>query len=226
MEVDPAGISFLDQAKSTVSQKQLTSDFSTFLKLLVTQLQNQDPLDPMDSSEFTSQLVQFSAVEQAIATNKNLEKLISLSNADQLNGAVAFLGHEVRARGTTSVLKDAEATWEYQNDLLMESSSILISDEDGKIVYVTKGVLGVGTHEFVWDGKDNAGKQLPDGNYSISVSAIGTNEEAISPFTFVTGRVTGVQTADGETTLNVNGGLIPLNDVLSILEGDPQESTL
>jgi flagellar basal-body rod modification protein FlgD len=226
MELSALGGNPIDSEKSVGAISKLSDNFGTFLTLLITQLRNQDPLDPMDSSEFTSQLVQFSTVEQAIATNKNLEKLIGLSTADQLNSAVNFIGHDVKARGSTTVLKDGKAEWEFQNDQLMESVTILVFDENDKIVYVTDAPVGLGIHEVVWDGKDNSGALLPDGNYSLTVSAVGTDGEALSPTIFVFGRVTGVQTADGESMLTVNGNLIPLNEVLSILESKPREPTL
>jgi flagellar basal-body rod modification protein FlgD len=198
--------------------------------LLTTQLQNQDPLDPMDSSEFTNQLVQFSSVEQAIATNKNLEQLISLSTAERLNSAVGFMGHTVRARGHMTSLENGAASWQYQQDQQMESVSLLVSDSTGKIVFVTDGELSPGMHDFVWDGKDSAGFELPDGEYTLAVSGTDITGEAITPATFVTGRVTGVETIAGEPWLTVKGTLVPISQVLSILENQsaapPAETTL
>lgn len=226
MEISATGTEAIDSRQSVGSLAKLTDDFSTFLTLLTAQLQNQDPLDPMDSAEFTNQLVQFSSVEQSIATNKNLEKLINLSTADQLNSAVNFLGRDVRARGNATALKDGKAAWEYENDQAMESVTVLVSDETGKIVFVAGGTTDFGTHEFVWDGKDNSGAQLPDGNYSIAVAASDADGEAVTPPSFVSGRVTGVQTVDDEPSLTVNGNQIPLSDVLSILGTELQESSL
>jgi flagellar basal-body rod modification protein FlgD len=217
-----------EAGKAAASEKNLTEDFNTFLVLLTTQLQNQDPLDPMDSSEFTNQLVQFSSVEQAIATNKNLEQLISLSNADRLNNAVGYLGHDVTVRSGTTSLKDGSAAWQYQQDQqdqLMESVSLLITDSTGKIVYVADGDLNPGTHEFVWDGKDNAGVLLPEGQYSLTASATDITGEAITPPVFVSGRVTGVETIDGEPVLTVNGTKVPLAGVTSILEAETEAET-
>ena len=87
-------------AASEVAGAKLAENFDTFLQLLTTQLQHQDPLSPMESNEFVAQLVQFSEVEQAIASNKSLEKLIDLQNTNQATAAIGYIGQTVEAAGS------------------------------------------------------------------------------------------------------------------------------
>src|SRR5262245_29800369 len=98
---------------SSTSMGKLTENFDQFLALLTTQLKNQDPLSPMDSSEFTNQLVQFAGVEQQIATNKNLESLVTLQKSSQVMGALELMGKKVEVSGTTVPLQDKSATFVY-----------------------------------------------------------------------------------------------------------------
>ena len=113
METSP--LAALTQLGQTNASKDSTiaGDFDTFLKILTTQLQNQNPLDPIDSSQFTDQLVQFSSVEQSIKTNKNLEQLIALSGANAFTGVVSYIGKEVTAEGAATNLKDGAASWSF-----------------------------------------------------------------------------------------------------------------
>ena len=108
----------------------------------------------------------------------------------------------------------------------METVSLLVTDSTGKIVYVAAGKTNPGLHQFDWDGKDNGGAELPEGEYNLSVSGANTVGDSISPAVFVTGRVTGVETVAGEPMLTVNGTQIPLSHVLSILETVEAETTL
>ena len=114
MEVDPllAG----SGSSTSFATSSLAENFDTFLTLLTVQLQNQDPLDPLDTNEFTSQLVQFTAVEQAIATNNNLESLIGLTELSHAATRISYLGKEVEAPGSTSYLTDGKAEWSYVLD--------------------------------------------------------------------------------------------------------------
>ncbi|MGB1540522.1 MAG: flagellar hook assembly protein FlgD, partial [Rickettsiales bacterium] len=88
-------------SKANQARSKLSGDFDTFLLLLTTQLQNQDPIEPLDTNEFTAQLVQFANVEQAIDTNSNLETMISMQQGTQINNAVNYIGNFVEAKGNS-----------------------------------------------------------------------------------------------------------------------------
>jgi len=209
---------------ATQAGTRLGKDFGSFLTLLTTQLQQQDPLNPLDSKEFTQQLVQFTGVEQAIATNKNLENIIASIAAQSTNGLVGYLGKDITAAGDRSTLTDGRAIWNYELGASADKTDITITDKTGKVVFKTDGATAAGNHVFTWDGRDNLGNALPDGVYKIAVSAVSANDTRIEALTSIQGRVTSVETGDGKRTLVVDGLKVPLENVTKISEPAPQNS--
>ena len=112
MEIAAAATSPAQQA-SSLAGGNLAQNFDDFIMLLVAQLKNQDPLDPISTNEFTNQIVQFASVEQAIATNTNLERMIALQRSNQITSAVGYLGKRIEAEGDTTALADGIAEWNY-----------------------------------------------------------------------------------------------------------------
>lgn len=191
-------ISSVNTSSTTTSSSQtLSADMNTFLTLLTTQLQYQDPLDPMDTAEYTNQLVQYSNVEQAIQTNAKLDNLLSLSIYNLGVQAAGYVGKTVQVLGDMMPLDGGVAKSTYTLSKNVESCTITVKDTDGNVVYTAQGETSAGAHDFVWDGKNSAGEQLPDGVYQISVSTTVPNgESAASVTTTVFGRVTGVASDD------------------------------
>ncbi len=194
----------------------LADNFDTFLTLLTTQLQNQDPLSPLDSTEFVGQLVQFSSVEQQIAQNKNLESIVALNQVSSSTSAVSFIGKEVSLSTATAPLTEGQARWSYALDRAATESTIVISDASGKVVYEGAGATSTGLQEFVWDGRDNAQEQLPDGAYTIQVSATDSAGNAVGASTSVTGIITGVDFAGSEPALLMGNIRASFMDILSV----------
>src|SRR5262245_12081217 len=124
---------------SSKAASQLTSNFDTFLTLLTTQLKNQDPLEPMDSSEFTQQLVQFSSVEQQINANKNLETLIALTKARSSTDAVSYLGRNVTVTDGSGALVGGSARWSYDLSNAAANTGVVVTDSRGRLVFVGRG---------------------------------------------------------------------------------------
>lgn len=183
-------------ATSGASQT-LSADMDTFLKLLTTQMQYQDPLDPMDASEYTNQLVQYSNVEQAIKTNTKLDSLLNLSIYNLGVQAASYVGKTVQALGDVMPLDNGVAKATYTLNKNVQECTIVVKDADGNVVYSVAGDKAAGAHDFVWDGKNNAGEQLPDGAYQITISTAVPNGEADATITTtVFGRVTGVASDD------------------------------
>jgi len=215
---DPVnGVAFKDSNNSGSSAgATLAETFDTFLTLLTTQLQYQDPLNPMDTNEFTSQLVEFTGVEQAISTNQKLDQLIALQDSMQLNDAVGYMGKQVGADGIILMLQDGESTITYDLGANASEASILIIDEEGNTVRTLEGDTEVGHHEIVWDGLDDDGEPLEDGLYGFLVTAIDADDAPVPLVQGTIGRVTGVKLVDDVVTLEVGELEIALSDVLSI----------
>ena len=148
----------------------IAGNFQTFLTLLTTQLKNQNPLDPLDTNQFTAQLVQFAQVEQQLKANTQLTSLVSLQQTAQNTAALNFVGQMVDVDGNTTALADGKATWQMSVPK-PSTATITIKSSTGVQVYSTTRPLNTGTHPFEWDGKDASGLQWPDGNYTISVTA-------------------------------------------------------
>ncbi len=200
------------------SANTLSDNFDTFLTLLTTQLQNQDPLEPLDTAQFTEQLVQYSQVEQSIATNQNLETLISLNASTQAGTAVSYIGKTVTAEGNTAALSAGQASWRY--DLSQGASAVALSvvNGNGQTVFTSQGETAAGSHDFVWDGQDASGSDLPDGLYTLQVTALDQAGNPVSATTAIHGPVTGVDFSGPEPVLSVDGVTVPVGAVRLIEE--------
>jgi flagellar basal-body rod modification protein FlgD len=191
-----------------------------FLNLLVAQLQNQDPLEPMDSTAFTSQLAEFSSLEQLASVNENLENLQMYQSSINNAQAVSFIGKNIDALGDSIQLASGE-TEEIYFELSENSSSVFINiyDEAGGLVkYIENGLLGEGKQSLEWDGTDNGGNTLPGGIYKFEVMAVDTTGDKVQTATYIRDKVTGVTFKNGVTYLMAGGMQIPLGDVTEVFE--------
>jgi flagellar basal-body rod modification protein FlgD len=217
MSVTPVGTNTADpNAQSTTASKSLASNFDTFLTLLTTQLQNQDPLSPMDSNQFTQQLVEFSGVEQQINTNKNLETLVSLAQGRSSADAVSYLGKSVTLSNGKGALINGQATWTYALDDKAKANTLTVSDANGKVVYTANGELTTGVHTFNWDGKDAYGNQLPDGQYTFTLSPVASDGSAVNYAVASKGVVAQVDFSGSEPQLMIGPMEIPLSEVAAL----------
>jgi flagellar basal-body rod modification protein FlgD len=148
----------------------IAGNFQTFLTLLTTQLKNQDPLSPLDTNQFTSQLVQFAQVEQQLKANTQLTTLVSLQQTAQNTAALGFVGQKVDVAGNSAALTNGTATWQL-SAAKPATATITISSATGQQVFSGNYALNAGTQPFTWDGKDTSGLQWPDGNYTMTVTA-------------------------------------------------------
>ena len=162
------------------AMSQLSDNFSTFLTLLTTQLKNQDPTSPMDSNEFTQQLVQYSQVEHQIDTNSNLKTLISQGTSQAGTFAANYLGKQVSVTNGNASLTSGQATWTYNLGTTAGTTTLTVSDANGKNVYTQAGETTAGNHVLTWNGKDNNGNQLADGTYKLTATATRTIDAAQS----------------------------------------------
>jgi flagellar basal-body rod modification protein FlgD len=202
----------LNGAQSQASQ-QLAGNFDTFLRLLTTQLQNQDPMSPMDSNEFTQQLVAFSSVEQQINTNDNLQSLISLSLSQQASAAVNYIGHSVVMTSGKGALQNGAVDWTYNLSAPSSATTLTVKDASGKVVYSAGGKTGAGNSDFAWDGKDANGNQLPDGQYTLTVGATAADGSTVTSTVASKALVTAVDMSGTTPMLVLGATEIPLSEV-------------
>lgn len=199
------------------TEERLEEQRNQFLTLFLTQLQNQDPTSPMDSNEMTNQLVQFTSVEQQIETNKSLGKLVSAQVANSNTAAVGYIDQKVIFNGNTTTLTDQGATWGYKVDPNADSVAINVFNEGGLLVYTTDGDTTPDTrHEFVWDGKNNAGEQMPNGTYSVRIGALDKNNDTIETQIESVGLVTGVVTGEEGPSLLVGNVIVEMDQVTRV----------
>jgi len=197
-------------------------NFETFLTLLTAQLQNQDPLSPMDANEFTNQLVRFSAVEQAIKTNAKLDDLLGVQKAGQAASAVGYLGKEVEVQGNGVPLVNGQAVIGYSLSATATGTAIVITDLDGTVVRTIQGETTAGPHTLVWDGLDLNGQQLPDGVYAMRASAVDAEGGLVNVTTTFFGLVDGVASTETGIVLSVGDIGVKLDDVVAVREPQPQ----
>ncbi len=205
-----------DANKTQAQSVQLAEDFNQFLILLTTQLQNQDPLNPMDSSEFTNQLVQFSQVEQAINQNQKLDDLVSLQLGSISSVALGYVGLDVNYI-SSEMSYDGEApvkvSYAIEKDAF--SAKINVYNEEGGLVYSATVPKDVGKHEFVWTGAHMGGGQVEPGTYSVSIDALDTDGNPIDTSTVVSGRVRGIESQNGVVFLLIGERAVPLGQVIN-----------
>ena len=194
----------------------LNNTYDNFLLLLTKQLQNQDPLNPMDTAQFTQQLVGFSQVEQQIASNKSLERLISLQSSTNAFGAVSFLGNEVAVDSDHVALKDGKAKFQYQIDHTASQALLSVYDARGQIVLVQEANKGIGTYNVEWNGKDAFGNQLPDGEYRVAVSYADSQGQTYSSEITSFGVVDSTEITDGEVKLFVGPVGFPIDKIVKV----------
>lgn len=208
------------QSEAAVDRASLGQDFDQFLRLLTTQLQNQDPLSPMDSTEFTNQLVSFSAVEQSIKQNDQLGKLLAMQALNLTALGVSFIGKDVEISGDTFE-KGAMGPVTFSYDMPSDAATgtISIVDEEGQVVWSQAADTAAGRHDLTWDGMDNSNQALDAGSYTVRIGALTAKNAALNVTTYVPGHVDGLESADnGDLLLVVGKNKVPMTEVRKISE--------
>jgi flagellar basal-body rod modification protein FlgD len=201
---------------STTADTTLAGNFQTFLTLLTTQLQNQNPLDPLDTNQFTQQLVQFAGVEQQLKTNDQLTSLVSLQQTAQSTQALGFVGKTAVVDGSTTNLVSSAATW----NLSVPTNSnvaITIANSTGQNVFSGTYPVTAGDNQaFAWDGKGNDGTQWPDGKYTMTATALDASGNPVAVSTQIRGVVNSVDLTQQPPLLSINGQTYTVNQIKSI----------
>ncbi len=214
-----AATSALNSASGTTSTSALTklsSNYNDFLKLLMTQLKNQDPTSPMDANQFTSELVQFSSVEQQIATNTSLTSLIQLTQSGQLLQSSSLVGHQVAFTSPSVPLQNGSAAIRFKA-ASPEQVTVTVAGSNGQILRQDVVHATTGTNNWTWDGTTAAGGRAADGSYTVTAttSAGGSPSTAV-PFTTI-GTATGLTKSGTSLNLQVGGVSTDLTAVTSVL---------
>ncbi len=194
-----------------------------FLNLLITQMQNQDPLDPMSGSDYAAQLAQFSSVEQLTNINDNLSQSLSASSVltSSINNALAatFIGKDVRA--SASVFQyNGTGTVKLGYSLAYPagSASLQVYDGAGNLVKTIKGGTSQGDNTLTWDGTNDNSLQAGAGSYSFQVTAQDSTGASVSASPFVYGTVSGVRYKSDGTVFVIDGQEISLSNILEIMQ--------
>jgi len=212
------GSSALAQATSAST---IGSNFNTFINILTTQLQHQDPTNASDPNQFTQELVEFAGVEQQLNTNNNLRTLINLQKASTgAAAALGFMGQYVQAASPAGglPLQNGQAEIGYNLTTNAASTAINVKDANGTTVATLTGSNGIGMNYVTWDGKDSSGNQLPDGLYKFAITVKNADGTPQTPTTTeIIGKVTGITTnTDGTTRLSLGAMPIDMSTVDSI----------
>jgi flagellar basal-body rod modification protein FlgD len=196
----------------------IANNFDQFLSLLTTQLKNQSPLDPLDTNQFTAQLVQFAGVEQQLRTNETLASLLSLSAAGTATNAVGFIGSIVTTDGATTRLTDGKAEWSVTMPAA-GSATITIKDSNGSVVQTQTRTFSAGDQTFTWDGSTSIGTQAPEGDYTITIDAKSVAGDTITAKTQISGLVDGVDFTSSIPVLKIGSISVPIDKVKSVVRG-------
>jgi len=213
--VSTASTSTSSSSSSTSSSSTLTS--SNFLSLLVSELQNQDPLNATSTTDFINQLTSYANFTQQQSINTNLSALASSFSSLVTLNSVNYIGHTVEAKTDTATLSSGSATFGYSLSSAASNVAITIKDSSGNTVYTGTGTGNSGSNTFTWDGKNSSGTQLADGGkYTISVTATNSAGTSVLNYTTVTGTVTGIDTSTSTPSLTVNGVSVSASNIIGV----------
>jgi flagellar basal-body rod modification protein FlgD len=203
-------------ATNAMASQQIAGNFQSFLTLLTTQLQNQNPLDPLDTNQFTQQLVEFAGVQEQLNTNDSLTTLISLQQTAQSTQALTFVGKTAIVKGNTAALTNSSATW----DLNIPSNgtvNISIANSSGQTVFAGQSSAGAGNNQpFTWNGQGSDGRQWPDGNYTLTATLTDGTGNSVGVTTAVRGVVSSVDLTQSPPLLSIAGQTYTVNQIQSI----------
>ena len=210
------------QAAGAAGSQQIAGNFNEFLQLLTTQLQHQDPLSPLDTNQFTQQLVEFASVQQQVDMNTNMQTLISLQQTTAATQALQLVGSNVTLTGNTANLSNATsnpAAWTL-NASAPGTAAITITNSSGQTAFTGTTTLNAGTQSYSWNGLGNNKVKWPDGSYTIAVTGTGASGQAITVTSQVQGTVSAVNMSQTPPTLTVNGQNYPISSIQSVGNGN------
>jgi flagellar basal-body rod modification protein FlgD len=202
---------------NALASQQIAGNFQSFLTLLTTQLQNQNPLDPLDTNQFTQQLVEFAGVQQQLNTNDSLATLVSLQQATQSTEALSYVGKIATVSGSTATMTNSEAVW----GVSIPTASIMdvsIASSSGQTVFTGTYNVSAGNNQpFEWNGQGSDGTQYPDGNYTMTATAKDSAGNTVAISTTVGGEVSSVDLTKTPPLLTIGGQTYTMSQIQSII---------
>jgi len=211
-----AATSGASTVSSALDNTEIASNFTTFLQLLTTQLQNQDPLSPLDTNQFTQQLVEFAQVEQQMKSNDQLSSLVSLEKSAVASTALAYVGATVVVDGSTAQLSNGSASWNL-NVTKPSTATITIKDATGQNAFTGTMAVNPGTQPFTWNGQGNDGRLWPNGSYTLTATAVDASNQSVGISTEVQATVDSVDLTQDPPQLSINGQNYTLDKIKRIV---------
>jgi flagellar basal-body rod modification protein FlgD len=200
---------------NSLASQQIAGNFQSFLQLLTTQLQNQNPLDPLDTNQFTQQLVEFAGVQEQLNTNDSLSTLVTLQQTAAATQALDYVGKTAIVNGNTAVMSNSQATWEL-NVPVNANVNITITNSSGQTVYSGVAPANAGQQPFTWNGQGTDGTQWPDGQYSLTASYANGSGSTVGIPTQIAGIISGVNLSQSPPLLIINGQSYTVSQVQTI----------
>jgi flagellar basal-body rod modification protein FlgD len=197
----------------------MANNYQTFLSLLTAQLRNQDPLSPMDSTQFTSQLTAMTGVQQQLLTNQLLQQIANNGSASNaMENAANLIGKTVTVDADSATLSNGSASWSFSLPTAPSSLVVNVVDSNNNVVWSGPvNGAGAGAQTFTWNGQNMAGQQLDDGGtYALTIKAVDAAGKTITPVTTYQGSVTAVEQVGGQTMATVNGAQTPLSSIIGV----------
>jgi flagellar basal-body rod modification protein FlgD len=200
---------------SSLASSSLTSN--DFMKLLVNELQNQNPLDPTSTTDFVNQLASYATFDQQQTLNTNLSSLATSFNSLLTLNSSNYIGHAVVAKADSATLQSGQIGFGYSLNSAAKSVTLTVSDSSGNTVWTGSGTTTAGSNSFTWDGKTTDGTQLADGGqYSLTVTATDSSRAAISGYTTVSGTVTAIDSSSGTTMLMIGKTAVAASSIVGV----------
>ena len=209
-------------SSATPDDGTIAGNFQTLLTLLTTQLQNQNPLDPLDTNQFTAQLVQFAGVEQQMKQNDQLASLINIEKSAQSTAALAYVGNTVAVDGSKTQF-DGSATWNLKAPK-DTNATITITNSTGQTAYTGNFSLSQGNASFVWDGKGNDGTQWPKGSYTLTATGKDSNGNNVAISTEIQGVVDSVDLTASPPLLSIAGQTYTTDQIRRVVRATSSSS--
>jgi flagellar basal-body rod modification protein FlgD len=198
-------------AKGTIG-----ADFNMFLKLLTTQMQNQDPLSPMDSAQYTQQLVQYSQVEQTVQQSSTLKDILASLSNQTMAQAAGFIGKDAEFNSAVAGLGTKPASWTYAADVPVTAATMAVTNAAGSVVDTRTVSLAGRRGSYSWDGTLADGSKAPAGAYTLSMKAQNAAGATVPVTLHSVGTVGGINAVNGGISLDVNGAQLPIGVLVGL----------